>query len=217
MAKQKEKEKLTPIPDFKPGRKSAKNQRQVSAVSAAGTQPDLSHIAESLRGMARPLAELAFMAGNAVDHPEQQLAELSASLKQWGQLEPLIVNQRVKPTVIGGNGRLQAMLSLGWTHAAVTVVDVDEQQAKAISLALNRTSEGRKWNAHLEQMMADVQAAPLQLDPEVTKMMERLKTEQKIGVQPIQQTGGGSPATPSVKTVVCPKCGVEFGCEKKGE
>lgn len=211
------KPKLTPVLDYKPGKTSAKRQRQVSENSAVEQPPDLSHIAEGLRPLVRPLADLAFMAGNAVDHPESQLAELSASLKQWGQLEPLVVNRRMKPTVIGGNGRLQAMLSLGWTHAAVTVVDVDEHQAKAISLALNRTSEGRKWNAHLEQMLAEVQAAPLQLDPKLTDMLDALKKERKIGVQPIQQTGGGGPATPSVKTVTCPKCQHEFSCEKKAK
>lgn len=214
------KSKLTPIPKFKAERKAKKGAAATAANEAdAPAAPDLSHITERLRPLALPLADLAFMPGNAMDHPEEQIEKLKASLRQFGQVEPLTANRvNGKTTVIGGNGRLQAMLALGWTHAAVNPLERGEQEAKAISVTLNESSEGRKWNAHLEQQLKDIQAAPLKLDPELTKSLERLKKEQKIGVQPIQNSGGAAgAATPGVKIVVCPKCQHEFSCEKKVE
>jgi len=43
--------------------------------------------------------------------------------------------------VIGGNGHLAAMRELGWTECDIAEIDVDDWEARALSLALNRTAE----------------------------------------------------------------------------
>ena len=60
-----------------------------------------------------PLDTLHLDPANARVHPEENLAAIEASLRRFGQAEPLVV-QAKSGRVIGGNGRLVAMKKLGW-------------------------------------------------------------------------------------------------------
>jgi hypothetical protein len=65
-----------------------------------------------------PLSEIHEDTANARRHPEANMSAITASLRRFGQVEPLIV-QKSSQRVIGGNGRLAAMRSLGWTHCRI--------------------------------------------------------------------------------------------------
>ena len=82
---------------------------------------------------------------NARAHGERNLEAIVASLQRFGQAEPLVVHA---PTgrVIAGNGRLVAMRQLGWEQADVVELDLDELQATALAIALNRTAELAEWD-----------------------------------------------------------------------
>jgi len=107
--------------------------------------PALSHIAEDLRALARPLAELVADPQNARAHPEENMAALRASLKRFGQRKPIVV-RRDTGVVVAGNGTLAVARELGWTHVAASVQDMDDKTAKAYALADNRTAELATWN-----------------------------------------------------------------------
>lgn len=92
-----------------------------------------------------PLAELTADAANVRTHDEKNLAAITGSLKQFGQAEPLVL-QKSTGRVIGGNGRLEAMKALGWTHADVVRLELDATQASALAIALNRTGELAAWD-----------------------------------------------------------------------
>ena len=88
--------------------------RQHSAVTPATPAADsadtacLDHITAGFLPMA-PHAELPFMVDNAVKHSEKHVEGLRFDLRQFGHIEPLIVDCRDdRPTVIGGNGRFQS-------------------------------------------------------------------------------------------------------------
>ena len=66
--------------------------------------------------------------------------EIAKSLNVNGQYKPIVVNRRDK-TILAGNHTWRAARSLGWTHIAVTYVDVDDYGAQKIVLADNRTSD----------------------------------------------------------------------------
>src|SRR5438874_712545 len=54
-----------------------------------------------------------------------------------------------------GNGRLQAMLAEGWSHVAVTFVDLPDDRANALAIMLNRSPHLRNWNDEaLKEIMA---------------------------------------------------------------
>ena len=93
----------------------------------------------------RALAELHEDPANARLHPERNLSAVRASLMQFGQVEPLVV-QKGTGKVIGGNGRLAVMRALGWTHCAVVEVPLDDTQSAALAIALNRTAEMAVWD-----------------------------------------------------------------------
>jgi hypothetical protein len=48
--------------------------------------------------------------------------------------------------VIGGNGRLEVMKSLGFTEAQIVEVAIDGPEAKALGISLNRTAESSEWD-----------------------------------------------------------------------
>lgn len=91
-----------------------------------------------------PLAQLHLDPANARLHPERNLDSIADSLRRFGQVEPLIV-QASAGRVVGGNGRLEVMRLLGWTDCDVVELDVDNLEATALGLALNRTAETATW------------------------------------------------------------------------
>jgi DNA modification methylase len=91
------------------------------------------------------LADLHADPANARLHPTENLDAIAASLTRFHQVEPLVV-QRSTGRVIGGNGRLAAMAKLGWTECDVVELDLNDTQATALGIALNRTAELAEWD-----------------------------------------------------------------------
>ncbi len=92
-----------------------------------------------------PLDSLHLDPANAREHGEENLEAILGSLKRFAQVEPLVV-QKKSGRVIGGNGRLVAMKKLGWKECDIVEVDLDDLQATALGIALNRTGELATWN-----------------------------------------------------------------------
>ncbi|NOT01915.1 MAG: ParB N-terminal domain-containing protein, partial [Phycisphaerales bacterium] len=82
---------------------------------------------------------------NARRHGEKNLDAIAKSLQVYGQVEPLVV-QKSSGRVIGGNGRLEVLRRGGASECDVVELDLDDTQARALSLALNRTSELAEWD-----------------------------------------------------------------------
>ena len=107
-----------------------------------------------------PLEQLQPDTENPRTHDKRNLKAIKASLEAHGQVEPLVV-QAGTMRVIAGNGRLQAMRALGWTEATVAVMDVPDDQARRLSIVLNRTGELAGWDegvlAHHLQALAELE------------------------------------------------------------
>ncbi len=106
-----------------------------------------------------PLASLVPDPSNPRAHDEPNLTAIEASLRRFGQAEPLVV-QAGTGRVIGGHGRLVAMQRLGWTEADVVGLEVDDLTATSLGIALNRTAELAEWDEPvlarlLEQLRVD--------------------------------------------------------------
>lgn len=69
-----------------------------------------------------------------------QIDVIAESLEVNGQYRPVVVNRRDRQ-VLAGNHTVQAARKLGWSHVAVTWVDVDEEQAARIVLIDNRSND----------------------------------------------------------------------------
>lgn len=78
------------------------------------------------------------------------------SLERNGQFRPIVVNAR-DMTILAGNHTAKAARQLGWKQIRVWFVDVDEEGAKRIALADNRTAElGDYDDQNLASMLADL-------------------------------------------------------------
>jgi ParB-like chromosome segregation protein Spo0J len=76
----------------------------------------------------------------------ENLEAILWSLKRFGQAEPLVV-QVCTGRAIGGNGRLSVMRKLGWKDCDIVELDLDDLQATALGIALNRSGELlASWN-----------------------------------------------------------------------
>jgi DNA modification methylase len=100
--------------------------------------------------------------GNVRTHGPKNMEAICESLARFGQAEPLVV-QESSGRVIGGNGRLEAMKLLGWEKCEIVELDVDDAQARALAVALNRTAELADWN-----------------EAELTKLLEALREEDAL-------------------------------------
>jgi ParB-like chromosome segregation protein Spo0J len=150
------------------------------------------------------LAELVLNPKNCRKHEERDLLVLSASLEKYGQVEPLVV-QKSTGLVIGGNGRLEAMIGLGWNDCDIAEVECTDEQATALGIVLNRSAELSSWNTEaVEQALRGIQED----DPVLADMFDHLATVLKIvpGVEP-------EPTPPTVH--VCPECGHRWEAKSK--
>jgi ParB-like chromosome segregation protein Spo0J len=91
------------------------------------------------------ISTLKFDKRNARKHSAKNIDAIAASLSEFGQRRPLVVQGDV---VIAGNGTLEAAKGLGWATVAITRVPETwtEKQARAFALADNRTAELAEWD-----------------------------------------------------------------------
>jgi hypothetical protein len=67
--------------------------------------------------------------------------------------------------VVAGNGRLTAMLALGWPKCQVRLVDWDDAKCREYSIAANRTGELATWDLELlETQLEGLKASGVDLD-----------------------------------------------------
>ncbi len=92
-----------------------------------------------------PLSTLHQDPANARTHPDRNMTAIRESLARFGQAEPLVVQKGTR-RVIGGNGRLAAMRAMGWQEADVVELELNDVQAAALGIALNRTGELAEWD-----------------------------------------------------------------------
>lgn len=75
-------------------------------------------------------------------------AAIADSLAQNGQFRPIVVN-KATGEILAGNHTWKAAKSLGWNRINIVYVDVDEEKAKRIVLADNRTNDLSTYNAEV--------------------------------------------------------------------
>lgn len=70
---------------------------------------------------------------------------LAAIIDEYGLVEPLVWNERSK-RLVGGHQRLAILKHRGDQDVDVSVVDLDDEQEKALNLALNNPSAQSRWD-----------------------------------------------------------------------
>lgn len=96
----------------------------------------------------RPIETLIPYANNARTHSDEQVAQIAASMKEWGWTNPVLVDEG--GLIIAGHGRVMAARKLGLAEVPVMVAEGwTEAQKKAYVLADNQLALNAGWNAEL--------------------------------------------------------------------
>jgi len=68
---------------------------------------------------------------------DEMLEKLKRSIREFGYIEPIIVNQR-NMQVVGGNQRLKVLEDLGIEEVEAVIVDLDDAKEKILNISLNK-------------------------------------------------------------------------------
>jgi len=100
---------------------------------------------------------------NARTHSDEQVSQIAASIREFGFLNPILVDSGAG--IIAGHGRLLAARKLGLTEVPVVVLDhLSETQRRAYILADNKLALNAGWDdAVLAEELRDIQADGLDL------------------------------------------------------
>lgn len=131
-----------------------------------------------------PIEDVHPYVNNPKEHPEEQVAKIRSSIKNYGWDQPIVVDGDGE--IIKGHGRRLAAQSLGLDEVPVIVrTDLTDAQKKAARIADNRTSEA-DWDpealtSEFEELqeaddLPDLQEATAFDEDEVEDYFERMET-----------------------------------------
>ena len=94
------------------------------------------------------LNQICAYAKNAKNHPEGQVQQIAASIRQFGFNNPILVDENLE--IIAGHGRVAAAQVLGLdTVPIIRLSHLSNAQKRAYRLADNKIAENGGWNADL--------------------------------------------------------------------
>jgi len=117
---------------------------------------------------------------NPKRHPEKNRKAIEDSVKEFGQVENIVVQKRTG-IIIAGNERVSVMKKLGYKHVACVMLDVDDPTRKRLAVALNRSGELGVWNDEvLANILKDTKELPGFSERDIDTIMETVKLESNI-------------------------------------
>jgi ParB-like chromosome segregation protein Spo0J len=146
-------------------------------------------------------------ARNSRTHSDEQVAQIAASIKEFGFTNPVLVDD--KNGIIAGHGRVTAAYKLGITEVpCVRLSHLSETQKRAYVIADNQLATKSGWNYDM-------------LSVEIDELNDAKYNISLVGFTPEElENMIGSPNIPPIidenpsendkKPVICPKCSHEF-------
>lgn len=86
---------------------------------------------------------------------KEALKGLTASVKRFGLVQPIVMNQRTG-LVVGGHQRIEALRALGQKETPVVMVDLSPIEEKALNVALNSPSISGSFTDELQPILSEV-------------------------------------------------------------
>lgn len=111
----------------------------------------------------RPVAELIPYARNARTHSNGQIAQIRASIREFGFVNPVLIDRA--GNILAGHGRVLAAMAEGITEVPCVLVDhLSDAQRRAYILADNRLAEMSGWDMEMVAIeLGDIRDAGLDL------------------------------------------------------
>ena len=158
----------------------------------------------------KKVTELIPYVNNSRTHSDTQVAQIAASIKEFGWTNPILVDGT--NGIIAGHGRLLAARKLGFKEVpTIELADLTETQRKAYVIADNRLALNAEWDnqlltLELNELLADGFAMDiLGFDSEeISKLLD------EPDFQPATEEEQGKLDELDPKWIACPHCGKEF-------
>jgi ParB-like chromosome segregation protein Spo0J len=96
----------------------------------------------------KTVAELIPYVNNSRTHSDEQVAQIAASIKEFGWTNPILIDEQ--NSIIAGHGRLMAARKLGMDKIpCIEVKNLTEAQKKALIIADNKLALNAGWDNDL--------------------------------------------------------------------
>jgi hypothetical protein len=127
--------------------------------SSSTARPVARGSADAMKIVQKPVDKLIPYINNSRTHSDEQVAQIAASIKEFGWTNPILVDG--ENGIIAGHGRLMAARKLGYTEVpTIELKDLTETQRKAYIIADNRLALNAGWDnemltIELNDLLAD--------------------------------------------------------------
>jgi site-specific DNA-methyltransferase (adenine-specific) len=102
----------------------------------------------------RPVVELIPYAANSRTHSDAQVAQIAASIREFGWTNPILIDG--ENTIIAGHGRLLAARKLGLGEVPAIILDhLTKAQQRALVIADNQLALNAGWD--IEMLKAEIE------------------------------------------------------------
>lgn len=161
--------------------------------------------------------ELIPYARNARQHSPEQVAQIAASIREFGFNNPVLIDRRAG--IIAGHGRVLAAQKLGLeTVPCIRLGHLTEVQKRAYIIADNRLAETSTWS--LEQLALELEDLRLEeFDIDLTGFsaaaLEELFSPEPV-FHPSDEDSQGRLDQLEPKIIICPNCGERFDAREQG-
>ena len=158
----------------------------------------------------RLVADLIPYAANSRTHSDAQVAQIAASIKEFGWTNPILVAG--DDTIIAGHGRLLAARKLALVEVPVIVLDhLSKSQQRALVIADNQLALNAGWN--MDMLKAEIETLNIEgFELDILGFddseLQRILNEPNFDAGTEDDQGKLDQLEP--KMVTCPKCQHEF-------
>jgi ParB-like chromosome segregation protein Spo0J len=149
-------------------------------------------------------------ANNPRTHSDQQVAQVAASIQEFGFNNPILIDEH--NGIIAGHGRLAAAQKLDLKLVpTITLAGLSEAQRKAYVIADNKLTENGGWDYDLLAVEIE-RLTELEIDVDLTGFdAEELQViTQNVDFEPASENEQGKLDELDPKWIDCPHCGKEF-------
>ena len=163
------------------------------------------------------VASLVPYARNSRTHSDEQVAKIAASIKEFGFLNPVIVDG--ENGIIAGHGRILAAQKLGMKEVpTIEASHLTDAQRRAYIIADNRLALDAGWDDEMLRVeFADLAEADFNLELTGFTLEEMAQIIDEPDFQPGTEEDQGKLDELAPQMVTCPKCAATFDARENGE
>jgi len=164
-----------------------------------------------------PIDRLVPYAKNSRTHSEEQIAQIAASIKEWGFTTAVLIDEQ--GGIIAGHGRVLAARKLGMDTLPVMVAEGwSEPQKRAYVIADNKLALNAGWDNELLKLeLRDLDLKGFDLTLTGFSLGEMAALFDEPDFEPGTEDDQGKLDELSPKMVSCPHCGQDFDLREHGQ